>query len=370
MNKNLRLSLSILFALLVVLAIWYFSNLFTYFVIAFIISLLGQPLMQLFGKIKIRKKPLSAMLRAALSLLLMLFVLIALFMLLIPIINHQSEVISQIDNKKISAFLSHTFENIDDNLLKYGVLQPGERMEGVLENRIEQVVDMATFRNMAQSLLSFTGNFFMGAFSVLFMSFFLLKDTHLVSNIVLLLTPEAYTHKVRHVMRTTKHLLSRYFVGVLIEISCMITIIITALTILGVPGGALIGALGGSLNVIPYLGPIIGAGLGSVLALVGELGAGNYTDFYLVGIKVLAVFLGANLIDNLVLQPIIYSNSVNAHPLEIFVVILMAGTMAGIVGMVTAIPIYTMVKIILGEFFSEFKLVRALTQKMNEHHDE
>jgi predicted PurR-regulated permease PerM len=118
------------------------------------------------------------------------------------------------------------------------------------------------------------------------------------------------------------------------------------------------------MNVIPYLGPVIGAAVGSVIAMLGELGTGNLSDFYLSGGKVAMVFLAANLVDNVVLQPLIYSNSVKAHPLEIFIVIMMAGTLGGVAGMILAIPAYTVLRIVAGEFLGEFKLVQELTRKI------
>ena len=178
------------------------------------------------------------------------------------------------------------------------------------------------------------------------------------------MTPERNAQKIKNILQKTKKLLGRYFIGLLIEISSMITLLTIGLTILDVPSAVLIGFFGGTMNIIPYLGPVIGASLGAVIGVVGELGAGNYLDFYLVSGKVALVFLAANLIDNIILQPLIYSNSVKAHPLEIFLVIMMAGTLAGPSGMIVAIPFYTMLRIIAGEFLGEFKLVQQLTNKI------
>lgn len=366
MNKTFRLILSVIFGILLLVSIWYFSNLFTYFVIAFILSMIGHPIMRTLSKVKIRKQPLPSALRAGLTLLVIILVILGLFMLLVPMVRQQSNTINQIDYTEISNTLGATLANVDEELLRYGVLQPEQHLEQVLEEKLTDLVNMIKFRNVVQSLVSFTGSSFMAAFSILFMAFFFLKDEKLVLNLILLLTPDAYTDKVRNVMRQTKHLLSRYFVGVLIEISCMITLIIIGLSLLGVPGATLIGTIGGTMNIIPYLGPIIGASIGSLLAVFEEIARGNYNDFYFEGLKVLLVFGIANLIDNIVLQPLIYSKSVKAHPLEIFIVIIMAGSLMGILGMIVAIPFYTMIRIILGEFFSEFKVVRALTQKMVE----
>ena len=70
------------------------------------------------------------------------------------------------------------------------------------------------------------------------------------------------------------------------------------------------------------------------------------------------------MLDNFLLQPIIFSNSVNAHPLEIFLVILIAGTVAGISGMIFAIPFYTFIRIIAKEFLSQFEIVKSLTKNI------
>jgi predicted PurR-regulated permease PerM len=144
----------------------------------------------------------------------------------------------------------------------------------------------------------------------------------------------------------------------------MITLLITGLSIMGVSNAILIGFLGGMLNVIPYLGPIIGASIGTVLAIIAVLSAGTFTGIGWVAITVIGVFLAANLVDNILLQPLIYSNSVKAHPIEIFLVIIMAGSLAGIPGMVLAIPSYTVLRILAKEFLGNVRIVQKLTDKM------
>ena len=64
------------------------------------------------------------------------------------------------------------------------------------------------------------------------------------------------------------------------------------------------------------------------------------------------------------LQPTLYSERVKAHPLEIFLVILIAGSLAGIVGMLLAIPSYTVLRVFAKEFFSQYRLVRQLPEKI------
>ena len=71
------------------------------------------------------------------------------------------------------------------------------------------------------------------------------------------------------------------------------------------------------------------------------------------------------LVDNIVFQPVIFSNSVRAHPLEIFVVILASGFAAGIPGMILAIPAYTVLRVFAREFFYNLKAVQKITSSLS-----
>jgi predicted PurR-regulated permease PerM len=131
-----------------------------------------------------------------------------------------------------------------------------------------------------------------------------------------------------------------------------------------VESALLIGFLGGLMNVIPYLGPIIGTFMGLVIGITSNLSLGMYEDILPISAVIVGTFAAANLIDNLILQPLIYSTSVKAHPIEIFLVILMAGSLAGIPGMILAIPGYTVLRIIAKQFFSGSKLVQQITKNI------
>jgi predicted PurR-regulated permease PerM len=150
----------------------------------------------------------------------------------------------------------------------------------------------------------------------------------------------------------------------MIELTTMVTLLSIGLTLFGVKNALLIGFFGGMMNVIPYLGPVIGAAVGMLLAVFSVLGAGMYSEVFSLIFVVLGVFAGSNLIDNMILQPLIYSNSVKAHPVEIFLVILIAGSIAGIPGMILAIPSYTVLRVIAKEFLSQFKVVQKLTKNI------
>jgi predicted PurR-regulated permease PerM len=82
--------------------------------------------------------------------------------------------------------------------------------------------------------------------------------------------------------------------------------------------------------------------------------------------KVLCTFWATQFLDNFILHPYIFSNSVKAHPLEVFLIVLLGAKLGGAPGMILAMPVYTTGKIILKAFFKEYKFVQFLTGNMDE----
>jgi predicted PurR-regulated permease PerM len=199
---------------------------------------------------------------------------------------------------------------------------------------------------------------------VLFLSFFFLRDRQLLRNGILIFVPDRFQQEVETILHKTKIMLSRYFIGLLSQLFIMMVLLSIGLSAFGIKNAVLIGFFGGLMNVIPYLGPIIGATVGTVLGVSSDLGLGFYDNALNTAITVILVFSTANLIDNFVVQPLIFSRRVNAHPIEILLVILMAGSLAGIPGMILAIPGYTVLRIIAKEFLSGFKLIDKLTENI------
>ena len=137
-----------------------------------------------------------------------------------------------------------------------------------------------------------------------------------------------------------------------------------SLWILGVQNALLIGLFAGLVNVVPYVGPLLGASFGLLVAFTASIHMNMDVDLVTLAVKVLSVFVVAQQIDGFVIQPMVLGSSVKAHPLEIFIVVLAAGTIGGVLGMVLAIPSYTILRVIAREFLSEFKVVDSLTRDL------
>lgn len=344
---------------------WYFSSIIVYILISAVLSIMGQPLVKLFDKIKYRKFKLPHFLSAFFTLIVIILFVGLFFGLFVPIIINQGKTISEIDIVALSENFEEPLQNAENLLKEYEIIKANETLEEIVSTKAMDILGKVDFTYILNFLLGLSGNIFIGTFSILFMTFFFLKDEKLFYNGIMALTPDKYMSEVTHILIESKRLLTRYFIGVCLEIIIMVTLLSLGLSILGVKNALLIGFLGGLMNIIPYVGPIIGSTIGSMIGITSNLSTvGEYTELLPIVLVIVAVFAVCNLIDNIILQPLIYSNSVKAHPLEIFIVIMMAGSLAGVVGMILAIPAYTVMRIIAKEFFSRYKTIKKLTESI------
>ena len=214
--------------------------------------------------------------------------------------------------------------------------------------------------------MSGLGNFSIGLFSVLFISFFFLKDSKLFEDGLMTFIPKGTESRSKRSFTTIKDLLSRYFVGLIFQILILFIIYTITLLIFGIDNAVVIAFLCALLNLIPYVGPLVSAILMVVLTMTSNLGE-SFSDVILPKtIYVMIGFVIAQLIDNFFSQPIIFSKSVKSHPLEIFLIIIIAGILFGVVGLIVAIPAYTALKVILKEFLSDNKVVKKLTKSLDD----
>ena len=204
----------------------------------------------------------------------------------------------------------------------------------------------------------------MGLASVLFITFFFLKDKLIFLKGLKKIIPDNHEEKILNSLEKTNHMLSRYFIGLLIQLSIVFVLYIIVLLIFGVANAFVIALLCAILNIIPYIGPLIGSVVAAVLTMIGNLNGDFQNDIIPTTLYVLLGFWIVQIIDNNVSQPIIFSKSVNSHPLEIFLITLIAGFLFGIMGMIVAIPFYTMLKIISKEFFPKNQVVKIITKDL------
>ena len=347
-----------------VLFCWYFRSVLVYVILAFIVSLIGQPLMQLFRKIKIKGRGVPDWLLAVLSIAIIFAGLLLLVTQVFPVIT------MIIRDASLFSDIHLPEGNFLDTANGWLVsvipgLDSGTDAVGKVLDYLKGVTANISVTGIIGSVASVVVSLAIGLFSVAFISFFFVKDETLFTRMIAALTPDRLEDSVKAAVGDIEHLLSRYFVGLILEMLGVALLDFLGLWVIAridLAYAAGIAFLAGILNIIPYIGPIIGEVLGVLLCVVLKYGAGVGLDvniWVFAGI-VLVIMLAVQLIDNFVYQPLIYSKSIQASPLEIFVVILMASHIGGAIGMLAAIPAYTVVRVIAGRFLPENKVVKRL----------
>ena len=361
-----RLARYIIIAAVIVLVAWLcrtFSNVLIYIIAAFVVSLIGQPLMRLLRKIRIKGKSAPDWL---LSILVIVIILGGLLLVVTQVIPVVTRIVRDASVLKSSSLDGNPLDRINDWIVGlFPGLGANFDLIGLLVNKLKEVTNLTNVTAVISSVTSIVSGIAVGLFSIVFISFFFIRDEKLFRKIVLSLVPDRLEEKVGKAIADIERLLSRYFVGLLIEMFGVALIDFLGLWLiarLGVNNAAGIAFIAGVLNVIPYVGPLIGEVVGVVLAVILKYGTGVGLDvnIWVFALIVLAIMLAAQLVDNFVYQPVIYSTSIKASPLEIFIVILLVGHVGGVLGMLVAIPGYTVVRVIASRFFYHLKPVKRL----------
>jgi len=367
MKDTLRYILIGLAIILSALALWYFKNIVAYILVAAVISLVGRPIVNFLTRIRYKKFHVPKALAAILALLTIWTLISGFFIFFVPMIISQAQELSNIDIETVRNSLEAPFQKLEllFERMKSDPLDP-ITLEEYVENKIFSFLNLSMITTAISDTINVLGNLFIAFFSISFLAFFFLKDENLFGEGILLFVPTRYEEKFQNFLDSTKKLLTRYFTGIIFQIIGIIILNTAGLSILGLNFqlAAIIGLITGVLNVIPYVRPLIGAAIGLFLGIVNHLEMDfNHELLPLLG-QMAIVFIITQIIDNILFQPLIYGTSVKAHPMEIFLVILIAGSLAGIVGMILAIPSYTVFRVFAREFFNQFKIVKRITEKI------
>ncbi len=346
---------------------WYFRSIVFFVLISAILSLIVRPV---YNKIRLqvfRNRMYAKPIAAVLTVLFVWTIVLGFFSFVVPFLIEEVQFLSTVDFDKLLDRFHNLAQSLIIPLERSYIGDVGLPMiKNQINDFLVSLFDIARLRDLLSSFISFVGNTFLASFSVSFITFFLLKDEWLLLEAIKLFVPEIYYVGVDHMLWSINRLLRRYFVGIIIQISLISFLVVCGMMILGLEfhHALIIGLFTGVINIVPYLGPIIGASFGLLVSLVVYLQMLNPPDLLMYLGGVVLLFIVVQLMDNLIFQPFIFSSSVKAHPLEIFLIIIMAGYISGMIGMFLAIPVYTIIRVIAKEFFSKYNLVRKLTGKM------
>ena len=351
-NGILRALGIIVGVLLLLYFLYAIQSVIVYIIIAGILSLIARPIILFLRK----KLKFPNTIAVVLAMALMLGLLTGLILMFIPLIAEQGKSLSLLEVDKLQRNVKEIFTEITAYFSSKGIDVLGE-----LKN-VDILAQFKEIPDFLNAILATVGSLSVGLFSVLFISFFFMKDSQLLKNGVMTIIPNGKEGRFSKSLETIKDLLSRYFIGLLLQITILFILYTIILLIFGIDNAMVIAFLCALLNLIPYVGPMIGAVLMFVLSMTSNIGQDFQNDILPTTIYVMIGYFIAQLIDNFASQPIIFSKTTKSHPLEIFLTIIIGGLLFGIVGMITAVPLYTALKVILKEFLSDNKIVKSITK--------
>lgn len=347
---------------------WFFKNVLIYILVAVVVSLIAKPIMVSLKKISIKGRKAPDWLLAALSLAIVMGILTAVAYIIVPIVSGIIKNISMSNIEGAAKSVAVPLANLNEYLrTSFTSLGSDFRLEIAVLQEVQKLFNPAEFSNWIGSAASFITSIGVGLFSVVFIGFFFIKDDGLFTEIVCALVPDRHEATTEKAISDIGHLLSRYFTGVMIEVAGVALINFLGLFLvarLGINAALGIAFLTGIFNIIPYVGPLLGGALGTVLGLILKYSSatpvGLDVNFWIFTTILIAIFCVTQLVDNFLYQPLIYSTSIKAKPLEIFIVLLIVGHIGGPMSMIIAIPVYTVFRVIAFRFFGHIKAIKRL----------
>ncbi len=326
--------------------LWYFRIIALYILFAMFLTFVLNPLVNYLSKGKLVKFRVPRIISTIIAFLLFFGVLTLFFATIFPLISTEVDHLKSVDPTQFTTVFDNQIYYIEHLLIDNHLT---EKAPGFLKPLITQELNNWMNQENAGNLISgfFNGltNGVIGLFSVLFISFFSLKDENLLKKSVANIIPGKYYTDYINVFNSIENLLSRYFIGLLIQATIISTIVSIALMLIGINNYILIGILVGIINVIPYLGQVISIALALLLGVASNIDIINSEHLVFFLLKITTIVVATQTLDSFIFQPIIFSKSVKAHPLEIFLMVFVGGTIAGPFGMFLAIPVYTIIKV-------------------------
>jgi predicted PurR-regulated permease PerM len=338
---------------------WLFSSIFWYLLISLIVSALLAPVVNNISEVHILrvKIPRGIAILIALALLgLAVFSFISLF---VPLVSEQISVVKTIDFKNIPSHLSQPIAKTELFLIRNFQLK---EQVGFLSNKVSDgvvhIVENIDVGSILNNIFSLAGSTFVAILGVGFFTFYLLYERGLVRNKIIDVIPNQYFEIMATALHKIEHLLSNYLRGILIESLAVGFLLWFGLSLVETPYSLNIAVFAAFINFIPYLGPLISTSFALLVTVSSSfiMGDGEIGSWVL---KVVLVFLSVRLIDDVFLQPFIFSKSVKVHPLEIFVAVFAGASLAGAIGMILAVPTYTVIRVIYKEMSIGYRQYRV-----------
>ena len=344
--------------------VWYFSAIVVYILVSAVLAVMGRPLVAYLSGLRFRQRRVPRSVAALVTLAVIWAVAAVLCSLFVPLVFDKINQFAHVDFASVVNSIGEPVARLQPRLQElFALPESSFSLSDELAASLRRVVDLESLNALFSSILGTAISAVIALFSISFITFFFLREDDLFYTMVTAMFPERYHGNITRALDAVTLLLGRYFTGILTESLLLMLAVLAVMMAFGMrtADAAFVGLIMGVMNVVPYAGPLIGGVISILVGIVSPIEGMSVGHTVVV---IAGTLLAIKCLDDFVLQPSLYSERVKAHPLEIFLVILIAGSLAGIVGMLLAIPLYTVLRVFAKEFFSQFTLVRRLTEKI------
>jgi len=323
------------------------GNLVLYLVLALILSYVLDPIVNWLQRNKVHR---TVAITLTLSAVILVFVYAS--TTVIPKVADQMvQLARQLDIRNIESIANQVETKLSDD---YDFIP-----EGFLSNNLTQVLnslfDFDQFSSVFSNVVGVFTDIFSAILVVPFAAFFFLKDGSKIRRDLLLLIPNKYFETSLTLIDKIEKRLGLYFRSVLLQSLLVAASSWATLSVAGLDNSLSVGIAVGLANTIPYFGPIIGYILSIIISII-ETG-----DFSLVLVCMIAILI-VQMLDNIVFQPLLFSRSADMHPVAILFIILIGAEVAGILGMLVAIPLATVIRITIIQISWSFNNYQVFNQ--------
>ncbi|HHV28008.1 AI-2E family transporter [Acetivibrio mesophilus] len=237
-------------------------------------------------------------------------------------------------------------ENFNNILKTIDTSDWSEEVKNAIYNEINNGVNIAENMLMdalRKSLMGFlksvTG--ISNIILAMIIAYYIMKDAEFFKKGALSLVPRRWRKEIIGASREINDILSCFIQGQLLTAFIIGVMETIALTIIGVKYSPILGLMGGISNIIPYFGPFIGAIPSVAVALI---------DSPMKAVWTVLAFLIIQQIDNAFISPKIIEGRIGLHPVTTILAVLVGGEFFGIIGMLVAVPVTAVLKVILKRF--------------------
>ena len=360
----LRFTVGAAITAVVLFLMWYFSSIVIYILDSEELAIMRRPLVARISRGRSGRWRVPRWCGALVTLLVIWIVFAVMCGLFVPLVTNKLYQLAHLDFSTVLTSVEEPLQRIQDYLTHFFSLPETQvSFKDTLISFLQSLINFDTINTAFSSVVSLAVSSVIAFFSISFITFFFLRDDGLFYAMVTALFPDRYQQNVTHALNSVTVLLSRYFRGILAESFLLMLAVSLVMMAFGMRAqdAVFIGLIMGVMNVVPYAGPPIGGAVSVCMGIITPIEGMSIGHTMLVIAGSLLILKG---MDDFVLQPTLYSERVKAQPLEIFLVILIAGSLAGVIGMLLAIPLYTVLRVFAKEFFSQISLVRKLTEKI------